>query len=70
MGDIINLRSARKARERASARAQADENAAKFGRRKGDKALAAALAEKARQTLDAHRRGDATDSAPGGDPEK
>ncbi|MEI2804592.1 DUF4169 family protein [Albidovulum sp.] len=56
MAEIVNLRAARKARERAEARAAADENAARFGRTKALKALEKARAEKARETLDAHRR--------------
>lgn len=56
MAEIVNLRAARKARERAKARAAADENAARFGRTKALKALEKARAEKARETLDAHRR--------------
>ncbi len=56
MAEIVNLRAARKARERAEARAAADENAARFGRTKALKALEKARAEKAREMLDAHRR--------------
>lgn len=56
MAEIVNLRAARKARERAEARPAADENAARFGRTKALKALEKARAEKARETLDAHRR--------------
>ena len=56
MAKIINLRAVRKAKDRAEARVQADANAAKFGRRKGDKAHEAALAEKAERDLDGHKR--------------
>lgn len=56
MAEIINLRAARKAKERAEARAQADANSLKFGRRKTDKALEAAKAEKAKRDLDGHER--------------
>ncbi len=56
MAEVVNLRAVRKARERAEARAAADENAARFGRTKALKALEKARAEKARATLDAHRR--------------
>ncbi len=56
MAEVVNLRAARKARERAEARATADENAARFGRTKALKALEKARAEKARAALDAHRR--------------
>ena len=56
MAEIINLRAVRKAKERLDARAQADANAVKFGRRKGDKALEAARAEKEKRDLDGHKR--------------
>jgi len=56
MGEIINLRAARKAALRAKARAQGDENAAKFGRSKAERTQSAAHEEKARRDLDAHRR--------------
>ena len=56
MAKPVNLREARKARERAAARAQGDANAAKFGRSKAERDLEAARAEKARNALDAHRR--------------
>ncbi|WP_413877301.1 DUF4169 family protein [Albidovulum sp.] len=56
MAEVVNLRAARKARERAEARAAADENAARFGRTKALKALEKTRAEKARAALDAHRR--------------
>lgn len=56
MAEIVNLRAARKARDRARARAAADENAARFGRTKALKALEKARTEKARETLEAHRR--------------
>lgn len=51
----INLRQARKDRERARKRAAGDANAAKFGRSKGEVSLADARARKARRDLDAHR---------------
>lgn len=56
MAEIVNLRAARKDRERAKKRAEGDENAARFGRTKALKALEKARAEKARDDLDAHRR--------------
>ena len=55
MAEIVNLRAARKARERAEARAAADENAARFGRTKALKALEKARAEQARALLDGLR---------------
>ncbi|MCO8144897.1 DUF4169 family protein [Rhodovulum tesquicola] len=57
-GGVVNLRAARKARERAEKRAKGDENAAKFGRTKAQKAHEAAENTRARATLDAHRRED------------
>ncbi|WP_347310059.1 DUF4169 family protein [Defluviimonas sp. SAOS-178_SWC] len=56
MAEIVNLRAARKERDRAMKRAGADENAARFGRTKALKVLEKTRAEKARDTLDAHRR--------------
>ncbi len=56
MAEIINLARVRKAKAKLEARAQADENAVKFGRRKADKALQAAEAEKAKRELDGHER--------------
>lgn len=54
MAEIINLRAARKAKEKAETRAQADANAVKFGRRKGDKTLEAARLAKEKRDLDGH----------------
>ena len=56
MAGIINLRAARKAQDRAAKRAQGDENAAKFGRTKAQRAREQAEADKARTALDAHER--------------
>jgi hypothetical protein len=56
MAEIINLRAVRKAKEKAETRAQADANAVKFGRRKGDKAIEAAELAKAKRDLDGHER--------------
>jgi hypothetical protein len=55
MAEIINLRAVRKAKDKADTRAQADANAIKFGRRKGDKALEAARLEKAQRDLEGHK---------------
>ena len=54
MGDVINLRSARKAKMRSDAKTLADTNRAKFGRTK---------AEKARDALEKARRERALDGA-------
>ncbi len=56
MAELINLRAVRKARDKAEARAQADENAIRFGRRKSDKALEAARTAKEKRDLDGHER--------------
>ena len=56
MVDIVNLRSVKKRREAARKRAQADANAAKFGRTRAERELEEAQAEKARAVLEAHRR--------------
>lgn len=55
MAEVVNLKAARKQAENAKKRAQADANAAKFGRTKAEKARDMAEAELARQRLDAHR---------------
>lgn len=56
MAKIVNLRAARKAKERETSRATGDQNAAKFGRTKAEKYLEKARAEKARRDLDGHAR--------------
>jgi hypothetical protein len=56
MAQIINLRAAKKAASRDKARAQGDENAAKFGRSRAEKAAEQARAKKAKAHLDAHQR--------------
>ncbi len=56
MAEPINLRQARKAKARADKRAAGDEAAALSGRTKAQKAAEKATADKARATLDAHRR--------------
>lgn len=56
MAELVNLRAARKARDRAARKAEADANAVKFGRSKADKKCEAAEAEKARRDLDGHAR--------------
>ena len=56
MAEIINLRSARKARERDVAKAKADANAAKHGRTKALKSLEKARQDKDTALLDGHLR--------------
>ena len=56
MGEVINLNKVRKAREKAAAAANASSNRAKQGRTKADRAIEKVLAEKAENTLTAHKR--------------
>jgi hypothetical protein len=56
MAEPINLRAARKARERAKDRTAGDENAVKFGRSKGQKAKEAQEAARAQARLDGAER--------------
>jgi hypothetical protein len=56
MAEVLNLRQARKARERAARKAEADANAAKHGANKGARAAARAEADKLVRTLDGARR--------------
>jgi hypothetical protein len=58
MSKVTNLNHARKARARAEKRRQGDENAVKFGRTKAQKAREESEADKARHTIDAHRKDD------------
>jgi phage protein D len=51
-GSVTNLNKARKARDRAAEKAQADANAVKHGRTKAERLIEAARAEKARRALD------------------
>ena len=56
MAELINLNKARKARDRANAKAQAAENRVKHGRGKGEKAVTKLEAERARRELDGAKR--------------
>ncbi|WP_145105528.1 DUF4169 family protein [Cereibacter sediminicola] len=62
MAEIVNLRAKRKAAERDARRRKGDENAAKFGRTRVERDLQEARAEKARDHLDAHKRGPGPDT--------
>jgi hypothetical protein len=55
-GQPINLNRARKERARKDAKARGDENAARFGRTKTEKALERAKADKADKDLSGHKR--------------
>lgn len=52
----INLNKARKAKNRVKKRAQADENAVKFGRKKAEKSRNQAEVVSLAAKLDAHKR--------------
>ncbi len=54
--NVVNLNKARKDRERAARTAKAQENRARFGVTKGDKAKTVSIADKLKQALDAARR--------------
>lgn len=58
MADIINLRTARKAKARAEKEATAEANRIKFGRTKAEKLLTAAERALAEKKIDAHKRED------------
>ena len=58
MAELINFNKARKARDKAAAKAQATENRAKHGRTKGDKAVTKLETERARRELDGMKRED------------
>ena len=59
MAEIINLRTARKARERADSATRADANRAKFGRNKAQKQTDAAETARREKLLDGALCGDA-----------
>ena len=58
MADIVNLRQARKRKEREGREARAAENRAAFGRPKAERELANAREDQERRRLDGHRRDD------------
>lgn len=64
MAQITNLNRFRKDRARADKRRRGDENAAKYGRSKAERAQEMAEAARAARILDQHRRenGDADDA--------
>jgi hypothetical protein len=55
MGDVINLRKARKQAERELGELRASENRLRFGRTKAERKLASARDAKVRRDLDQHR---------------
>lgn len=56
MSRIVNLNKARKARDTAKKRSQADENAVKFGRTKAEKQRESAQSGLEKARLDGHKR--------------
>nr|WP_089220204.1 DUF4169 family protein [Sphingomonas laterariae] len=56
MGDVINLRLARKAKARTDAETRAAENRVRFGRTKGQKALEASEQARMKARLDGAER--------------
>jgi hypothetical protein len=56
VGDIVNLRAARKSKARADAAKTAEGNRARFGRTKAEKQRDSGNKELARSFLDGHRR--------------
>lgn len=56
MADVVSLTKARKARDRAEAKAEAAANRVRHGRTKAERAAAEAAEGKAARTLDAHKR--------------
>jgi Domain of unknown function (DUF4169) len=58
MGEVVNLRLKRKAKSRAEAHKKAAGNRAAFGRSKAEKELTTARRDKAKKTLDGHKRED------------
>lgn len=61
-GEVVNLRRARKLRERHAAEAKAQENRAAFGRPKAERVLTNARLIKDSQKLDGHKRSPPTDN--------
>lgn len=55
MAEIVNLRRARKQRDRQAAGKQAEQNRISFGRTKAERDLARAERDKATRGLDGHR---------------
>lgn len=56
MGEVVNLRSAKKQAARKAARAKGDENAAKFGLTKAERDLQKMQVAKLTRDLDGHKR--------------
>jgi hypothetical protein len=67
MGEVVNLKRFRKAKERAEAQARAEANRAKHGRTKAERQDSNARETLADRKLEGHRRNTKVD--PGGDDE-
>jgi len=65
-GDVINLRQARKARDRKLRDKQAAENRVKFGQSKREREKHEGVADIERRRLDGHRRNDDEEPPAGG----
>ncbi len=63
-GDIVNLRYARKAKQKATAAATAAENRAIFGKSKDERALIAKSEQLEQRRLDGHRLSESKTSPP------
>ena len=63
MGDVVNLRRARKERSRIQADVQAQINRAAFGRTKTERTASAALGELEARRIDGHRRETSSDTS-------
>ena len=63
MADIVNLRRARKAKDKRSREAQAEANRIRFGRTKTEKDLAKARTGLAERALDGHKMRDGEDES-------
>ncbi|WP_375196296.1 DUF4169 family protein [Sphingobium sp.] len=62
MGEIVNLRQARKVRARAEKARQAEANRVKFGRTKGERTAQSVEEERKNRTMDGARREYRTDN--------
>lgn len=64
MAEIVNLRRARKQRERQAAEKQAEQNRISFGRTKAERRLTDAERERGARELDGHRLPDGDEREP------
>ena len=64
MGEVVNLRRARKTRARQEAEREAEQNRVAFGRTKAERQATTAERERATRTLEGHRLGTDDDTGP------